>query len=165
MFAVVPVESAEATSQHGMDNSITKALDGNASTFYSSEPGPPMPVEVVLLLSGRYHVRKLDFIWKFDGPRDYTVSFSRWTGEQFDWLPVASLQNRPNRRDEEVFIGSAGYGYVTGAIKITARALNNSEFFGIQHINVLGVPAEVVMKELTASSSYSSDYKSNNLVT
>ena len=67
LFPVIPVESAEASSQHGMDNSVTKCLDGNASTFYSSEPGPDLPVEVVLLLSGRYHVRKLDFIWKFDG--------------------------------------------------------------------------------------------------
>ena len=66
LCAVVPVESAETTSQHGPDNAITKvqllclsahlwpsvmsvawqALDGAVSTFYSSEPSPSMPVEV-----------------------------------------------------------------------------------------------------------------------
>lgn len=101
----------------------------------------------------------------FDEGAAFQIMFSRFNGEQFEWLNVASKKDMPSRVEEEISIGDMGRRHITGAVRIVLRSRNDgSKYFGIRDINICGVPAAVAVHAIFANNKYSSTYAASRLL-
>merc|ERR1712072_572994 len=132
----VQVESIATSSDGSRDNGVNKAVDGSASTFYTTQAEPGQPVEIQLMLAGRYQVRKIDILWKH-APTSFSIQFSKWDGERFVWTTAADKLSPDGTRPQEVFIGHAGFSGHTGAVKLLVRPEADG-LFGISDIQIFG---------------------------
>lgn len=55
-----------------------------------------MPVQLEILLAGRFHIGRIELEWKFGGAETYSVQFSYWTGEAAAWLSVSGRSDKPS---------------------------------------------------------------------
>lgn len=68
-------------------------------TFYCSAANPDLPVVLTCTLAGHYHLAKIGFIWKYNGPLDYEIALSTNGAE---WTPIITRTGMPSRVAEEL---------------------------------------------------------------
>lgn len=159
----VQIQSIAAGSEASRDHHIAKAVDGSASTYYSTKVNPSADaVEVQIMLAGRFNIRKIDIDWKYK-PASFQIQFSRWDGERFEWLPVVEKTTPPDgTAPHEIMIGNAGFGFCCGAVKILLRP-DQEGLLGISDITIWGQKSLIAPKRIEASSIYSKDYSGQML--
>lgn len=131
--AAVAIQSILASSNYSGAYSASKLLEGGV---WSSKAEAKLPVSIEFKLSGRYHVRKLHYHWKSDGPVDFDTHFSE-DGEL--WYRVDTKQGLPPRQHEAVIIGDPGYHRSTGFIKLELFSLQpGHKYFGLEEVGIQG---------------------------
>jgi len=161
----VQVESIAASSEASRDHNIAKAVDGSASTYYSTKVDSASDaVEVQIMLGGRFNIRKIDIEWKYK-PSSFQIQFSRWDGERFEWLSVVE-KTMPDAGSltQEIFIGNAGFAHSSGAVKILLRP-DQQGMLGISDIQIFAQKSLIAPKRIEASSVYSKEYNGQMLCT
>jgi len=131
--AEIAIERAVSSSNYSGTYAANKLVEGG---YWSSKSEAKLPVTVEFKLSGRYHIKKLHFLWRDEGPCDYDTFFSE-DGE--GWYRVDTKQGLGPREQEAVIIGDPGYKKSTQYLKIDLYTVQpGMKYFGLDSVSFKG---------------------------